>query len=394
METTDAFRGLACLGCGAEFDADTQSGHCPDCGGPLDAQFDYPAVALSREDLPGKPDGIGRYDPLLPFPAESIPSISEGATPLVECPSLAAEMGVESVYVKDEGRNPTGAAVDRGLALAIAEAAGQGATDVALPTTGDCGQAAAAYASRADLESHAFVPSRASFVNKAMINVHGGDMRVCEGRYADAVENYQEWIPTEDWHPVGPLTPYRREGLKTTFFELAEQLDWALPDAVVAPVGHGELLLGLEKGAREFREVGLTDDVPELYAAQAEGCAPIADAWADGRDAPEPVEYPDTVVGEIEVGDPVAGVEILEAIARSDGGAVASDDDDILDSAAAVAQQEGVEVGLGGGAAAAGAWALAERGTFEGDETVVILNTTSGNKRADVIRSRLMGLGI
>lgn len=394
METTDAFRGLTCLACDAALDADRHATYCPDCGGILDAQFDYPAVALEREDLTGTPDGMARYESLLPFPASVIPNIHEGGTPLVDCPSLADEMGVGSVYVKDEGRNPTGAAVDRGMALAVAAAAMQGASDVALPTTGDSGQAAAAYASRAGLAVHAFVPSRASFVNKAMINIHGGDMRVCEGRYADAVEAYEEWIPEKDWQPVGAMTPYRREGLKTILFELAEQLEWTLPDAVVVPVGHGELLLGIEKAAREFRELGLTDDVPALYAAQAEGCAPIADAWTDGRDAPEPVEYPDTVVGELEIADPRAGVEILDAIDRSGGGAVAPDDDDILDSAAAVAQQEGVEVGLTGGAAAAGAWALAEDGTFDDDATVVVLNGTAGNKRADVVRSRLMGMGI
>ncbi|QCW02810.1 threonine synthase [Natrinema pallidum] len=396
MEPTDAFVGLECVDCGATVDA-AVSHHCPDCGGALDPRYDDDAIDLDRETLADRPfDSQWRYAELLPVARESAVTTNEGATALVDCPDLAAELGVERVLIKDEGRNPTGSVADRGAAVAVSAAVQHGASDVALPSPGNGGQAVAAYAARAGLDTHAYLPSRSGFTNKAMVNVHGGDMNVVGGRYGDAVDAFADGIAEhDDWYSLRSFeTPYRHEGAKTLFYELVEQLEWTVPDVIAYPTGAGTGLVGLAKAAQEFRDLGLTDDLPALYAAQAAGCAPIVEAVDEDRDEHRSVDHPDTICGELEIADPAASPRVLEAIRETDGGAVATEDPDILESAARVAQAEGLELIPSAAAAASGAWELAERGAFDGSETVVIVNTGAGNKEADVLRSHLMSQGI
>ncbi|MCU4741418.1 threonine synthase [Natronoglomus mannanivorans] len=411
MTTTDAFSGLECVDCEyenkSESESESESGvdgpdetdarRCPDCDGILEATYDLEAIDLDRAELESRPfDSLWRYEELLPFARDSAVTTDEGATALVECSKLADELGVDRVLIKDEGRNPTGSIADRGQSVAVTDALRRDTTDVALASTGNDGQSAAAYAGRADLESHVFVPSRSGFTNKAMVNVHGGDMSVVGGRMGAAEDAYEEALAEhDDWHPLGTFdTPYRLEGAKTLFYEIVEGLEWEVPDAIVVPTGTGLGLAGLYKGAREFRELGLIDEVPALYAAQAAGCAPIVEAFDDGRAEHEPVEHPDTICGDIEIPDPAGGKLALEAIRESDGGAIATEDRAILEAAVAVANGEGLEVAPSPGAAPSAVWDLAERGEFDGSETIVLVNTTAGNKEADVLRSHLMGQGI
>ncbi|MES3518166.1 MAG: pyridoxal-phosphate dependent enzyme [Natronomonas sp.] len=389
-----SFVGFHCMDCGTRLDHGTR---CPDCGGALDARYDLDAIDVDRETLAGR--SAWGYEELLPLVPDRV-SIDEGQTPLVSTPRLADELGVAALSVKDEGRNPTGSVTDRGLALVAAAAVTEAADTIALPTTGNGGQSAAAYAARGGLLSRSFVPSRANFITKAMINIHGGDMRVVEGRFGDATEAYErerEELPAaerEEWFPGGAFdSPYRHEGLKPIYYELLEQRDWVVPDAVVVPVGHGAVIAAIWKAAREFEQLGITDGTPELYAAQPDGCAPIVTAIEEDSD-PEPWEIPDTVVGELEIPDPAGGLAAVEAVRASGGDAVAVSDDDLLDSAATAAQHEGLELSVACGTAAAGAWTLREAGVLSADDDVVLLNTGTGNKDADIIRSRLMSRGM
>ena len=397
METTEAFVGLDCLDCGERHDAAEVTHRCPDCGGILDPAYDYDRISLSRADLEARPnDSMWRYEELLPFPESAAVSMGEGATPLVECPKLASEMGVARVLIKDESANPTGTFKDRGQSAAVTAAVQHGASDVALASAGNAGQAASAYAARAGLDSHVFLPSRAGFINKAMVNVHGGDMTVVEGRIGDAGAAYESALADhDDWYPVQTFaTPYRHEGKKTMYYEIAEAEGWSVPDHIVYPTGGGVGLVGMFKAAEEFRDLGLTDSVPGFYAAQSSGCAPIVAALDAGKSIHEAWETPDTICGGIEIPDPGASPAILDAIRESDGGAVATSDEDILDSAVTVASQEGIEMGATAAAAASGAWELSRRGEFESDDTVVLVNTGTANKDADVLRSHLVGKGI
>ncbi|AQL41781.1 threonine synthase [Halorientalis sp. IM1011] len=396
MTDNPAVRDLTCRACGDSFDPAETTGTCPSCDGHLTVTYDLDAVDFTPETTTERRyEGIARYAELLPFTAETLVTMDEGATPLVSCPSLADEWGVGEVYVKDEGRNPTGSVADRGMAVAVTAAAEAGADDVALPTTGIEGQAAAAYAARAGLDSHSFVPSRATFDAKAMINVHGGDMEVVGGRYGDAVEAFHETVAEEGWHSLAPFeTPYRREGAKTLGYELLEQLDWEVPDAVVYPTGEGVGLVGTYAGTRDLADLGVVEDTPAMYAAQAAGCAPIVEAFENGEEDTAVWETPDTICGGVEIPDPAGGPDVLAAVRESDGGAVATEDRDVLEGAVSIAQSEGVELGATAGVAASGAARLAEQDEFGPDDTLVLVNTLTGNAEADVLRSHLMSKGI
>ncbi|SNR52965.1 threonine synthase [Halorubrum vacuolatum] len=399
MHTTTAFIGLRCVDCGEAFDVETATHRCPDCDGILDPAYDYDAVDLTPDTLADRPfDSMWRYEELLPFTREAAVSLGEGATPLVECPALAEAMGVGRVLLKDEGMNPTGTFKDRGQSAATTAAVEHGASDVALNSAGNAGQAAAAYAARADLDAHVYLPARAGFTQKAMTEVHGADLTVTDpidgnsqigdagAAYAEAMEEHPDWYSTKTF-----VTPYRHEGKKTMALEVLEQLDWEVPDAVVYPTGGGVGLVGMHKAAREVRDLGWTDELLPMYAAQAAGCAPIVDAYEAGADRHEPLADDEvtTACNGIAIPDPGASPLILEAIRESDGGAVANTDHEILDAAIEVARAEGLEVGATCAAAAAGAFTLAAEGEFGPDDTVVLLNTGAGNKDVDTLRAHL-----
>ena len=407
MESTGAVRGLRCPACETIHPLDADQG-CPDCGAACTVAYDYSAIdaaGLVGEPTAGEsgvtaershPPGQWRYDALLPFDAADAVTAGEGDTPLVAADRLADELGVESVFIKDESRNPTGTVSDRGMSVAATAIAARDDSEAvepaALATTGNSGQSAAAYLGRLGLRSYAFVPSRSAFSNKAMINVHGGEMQVVGGRYSDAAAAVDEQLAGDYYSLQEFTTPYRQEGAKTLAFELYADLG-GVPDLVFVPTSTGELVVGVAAGFEELVELGVADKTPTLVAVQPTGCAPIAAAVESGASEPEPWAVPDTIVGELEVPDPAGGPQAVAAIDRLDGAAVTVDDSEILESAVAVASNEVIEMGAAGGAAPAGAWRYADEDGFDGDETVVLLNTESGTKTPDILRSHLMGPG-
>jgi len=371
METTAAFDGFVCLDCGERTDA---LGRCPDCGGRLDATYTEEA---------GDPTvgGVWNCGAPLPVGPGDAGGTEPGGTPLVDCPELAEEAGVGTFYVKDEGRNPSGSLADRGQALAVAGAAAAGAEALAIPTPGGSGQALAAHAARAGLDSQSFVPTRAPFVNKAMVNVHGGDMRVVEGRYPDAVEAFEG----HEGRSTRPFdSPLVHEGAKTLLYEVVAETE---PDHIVVPTGHGATLYGLSKASAEL---GVS---PTLHAAQPAGCAPLVEAFESGGEI-EAWETPDTVCGAVEIPDPEGGDLALDAVRESGGTAVAVEDRDAMGSAVTVAQHEGIGMSPSSGVAAAAAWELAEEGEIGSSESVVVVNAAEATAAGDVLRSHLMSQGV
>ena len=397
METTKAFSGLECTDCGAVHDVDT-AGRCPDCNGPLDSIYDLSVVDVHADVIERHPDpdGMWAFDAVLPFPARSRVSGVEGGTPLVAADRLADELGVASVEIKDESRNPTGTVFDRGMSLAVTAAAGHAedreVEPLALAAAGNAAQSAAAYAGRVDLRLYAFVPSRCAFSNKAMVNVHGGEMQVVGGRYDDARAALDEQLAADYYSLQEFATPYRHEAAKTVALELLADRGWSPPDAVFVPTGTGELLVGIVSGFELAADLDVIDRIPDVIAVQPSGCAPIAAAHERGLREPEPWEVPDTIVGELEIPAPEGGSRALEALDRVGGRAVTVDDDEILESAVTTNQTTVVEMGPGGGAAAAGAWETTAQ--LDSDTDVVLLNTESGGKTPDVLRSHLMSKGI
>lgn len=395
---SDAFVGLVCTDCGASLtgtDAEPETiavaGPCPDCGAPRTPEYDLDSV-----DPEAVRTGLRAWDrdAVLPFPSERGLSAVEGGTPSVDAPGLATELGLGSVAIKDEGRNPTGSVLDRALSVAVTAADAGDAALIACASAGNAGQSMAAYAGQVDLRSYAFVPTRSPFSNKALVNVHGGEMKVVPGRLGDAVDALDEQLQS-NYTDVGAFaSPFRHDGLKTVAYELLADRDWETPDAIVLPASTGELVVGVVDGLRECAELGLIDDLPPVYAVQPAGCAPITAAWEAGNETTERWETPDTIVGELEVADPPGGNAALTALRETGGHALTVEDDDTLESAVAVASTETVEIGLAGGVAAAGLWALAEDGTLGSDDEAVVLNTETATKAPDVLRSHLMAQGV
>ncbi|WP_436900571.1 threonine synthase [Halovenus halobia] len=393
MQYTDGLDGFRCLDCGTTFGVDGPN-RCEDCHGPLEPVYDEAVLSEAHDQLLAgeEADELTALAAVLPFPSGAIPTLDEGGTPTVECPTLAEDSGPETVYLKDEARNATGGITDREMAVAVAAADAEGASDVALPTTGNAGHSAAAYAARAGLDSTSFVPSRATFETKAMINVHGGEMNVVGGRYGDAADAFADASEDEDWFSLAPFdTPYRHEGAKTVAYELAQRVGDP-PDTVIHPTAHGTGLLGLYRGFRELAATGAVEDLPRLYAAQPEGCAPIVDAFDAGESETTPVEHPDTIVGSLEIPDPDGGEYVLDALTETDGGAVAVDDKDLLEAGTTLAS-EGVPISATGATAVAALEALTAAGALD-DESVVLVNPATANREADVLRSHLMSKGI
>lgn len=397
MQTTSAFHGVRCIDCEELFDPAEATHRCPSCDGILDPKYDYESIDVTPEEIESRPfDSMWRYEELLPFSRDVAVSLDEGATALVECPTLAEKMGVGTVLLKDEGRNPTGTFKDRGQAAAMTAALQHGATDIALASAGNAGQAAAAYAARAGLNAHVFLPERSGFTQKGQTEVHGGHLDVAHPidgdsqignageAYEVAMEDHPDWYSNKTF-----VTPYRHEGKKTMALEILEQCDWEAPDGIVYPTGGGVGLIGMHKAAKECIDLGWTDELPSVYAAQSSGCAPIVDAFDRKADRHEPWENIQTVCGGIAIPDPGASPWILDAIRESDGGAVATPDEEILDSAIEIARKEGLEVGATCAAAVSGAFELAKRGEFGPSDTIVILNTGAGNKDIDILRSHL-----
>ncbi|MFB6183385.1 MAG: pyridoxal-phosphate dependent enzyme [Haloarculaceae archaeon] len=389
----DAVESLSCTDCGGRVDPAETSHRCPDCGGVLSFTYPYDRLDLSPSSFRlVRFDGLRRYEPVLPFDAGSLVTLAEGTTPLVGCPDLAADVGIDEVFLKREGANPTGSVADRGLALAVSAALAHDADRVALPSTGPGGVAAAAYGARVGIETQVYVPSRSTFDAKAMTNVHGGEMTVVDGGYADAVEAFED----DDGYSLAPFdTPYRYEGAKTLAYEIAEQLEWSGPDAVVVPEGHGTVVAGVRAGFEELVLFGLIETRPALYIAQPSGCAPFVEAFRNDADAPSAWERPDTVCGPLAVARPDSrgGSLALDALAATGGGAVAVDDATAMAHAVDVASTDGVPVSVTGGVATAAVDSLSEEG-LSGAECVVAVDPIAADAEADLLRSHLMSTGV
>ncbi len=378
-------RGLECTGCRAEYEGARLSAVCPACQSPLLARYDLEALRgrLTREVVAGRPSGLWRWGELLPAP-ESVGrtlSLGEGDTPLLPVPRLAAELGLRSVWVKDEGVNPTGTFKARGLAVAVARATDQGVSEFVLPTAGNAGAALAAYAARAGARAHIFAPGDAPRSILREIEAAGGVVHLVDGlidragREAAAAAEVEGWMDLSTFREVG-----RVEGKKTMGLELAEALV-DLPEVIVYPTGGGTGLVGMAKAFDELEALGwLGPRRPRIVAIQAEGCAPVVRAMQ--RDVPDVDRWEEahTAAAGLRVPRPFAGRLILETLRRTQGTALTVTDDEMRRARLRLAQLEGVLACLEGAATVAGAQALARQGWIRPDERVVLFNTGTGLK--------------
>ena len=336
------------------------------------------------------PASLWRYHELLPV-ADPI-DVGAGWSPLIAQPGLADAAGCAALWLKDEGQNPTGSVHDRAMACAVAAARICDAELCALAAAGAAAESAAAYCGLHDRRMYAFVPSRAPFSAKAMVNVHGAQMRVIGGRLDAAVSALDGQLQTP-YHPIGSgRTPSHHDGLRTLAYELIEQLPEP-PTVVVVPAGSGAVVVGLIRGLELLVDAGVLGAVPTVCAVQPSGCAPIATAVHSGRDC-EPWTGPDTIVGELEHPDPILGEVAAAAIERVGGTTCVVDDEEALEAAVTAAQQAVVPLSPAGGAALAGVSTLSAAGAIGPDDRVVVINTSAAAKTPDLLRSHLMGKGM
>ncbi|MEM6793753.1 MAG: threonine synthase [Acidobacteriota bacterium] len=389
MANPSCFTHLECSSTGARRDADALQSVDPESGRPLLARYDLDRArqTLSLESLAGRCGCLWRYEEVLPLrdPAHRI-TLGEGWTPLLGAPRLGAEVGLERLYVKDEGGNPTGSFKARGMTLAVSKAVELGAGDLAVPTAGNAGAALSAYAARAGRKAHIAMPVDAPLSIKSEVCALGATLVLVEGLIHDAGKVIAEGCREHGWFNVATLKePYRLEGKKTMGYELWEQFGGELPDAVLYPTGGGTGLIGMWKAWDELEAMGLIDSRrPRLIAVQSEGCSPVVDAFEAGASTCRPFENAATLAPGIRVPHVFADDLILRAIAETGGCAVSVSDEEIVEAMRTVARLEGIDAGPEGASTFAGLRRLVESGGVEPAERVVLFNCGSGLKHPEL----------
>ena len=388
MSRLEGARGAAyleCTRCGARHPSEVPLRLSPCCGGPLYPRYDLAALraAFQPSVLVGREPTLWRYAEVLPVrDARYRLSLGEGFTPLLWAPRLARTLGLERVWVKDEGQNPTGSFKARGLAVAIARAWELGIDTVAIPSAGNAGSATAAYAAAAGLRAHVVVPEDTPKVIVEEIRALGAELELIPGLITDAGRRVAEGSSSHGWFDLSTLKePYRVEGKKTMGYELFEQLGGRLPDVIVYPTGGGTGLVGMWKAFDEMEALGWIGSArPRMISVQAEGCAPIVRAWNEGVEDAGTWENAHTYAAGLRVPRAVGDFLMLRAIRASGGAAVAVSDDAMRAAVGAIGASTGIFAAPEGGATAAAVRPLLERGLLRPDEEVVLFNTGSGLK--------------
>src|SRR5213083_930559 len=371
---------LECSGCGATRNAAGLPGVC-DCGQPYLVRYRSSPAPEVKARLPGRGWTMWRYREWLPLAdAEAPITLGEGGTPLLTVPRLAAKHGLRGLFVKEEGANPTGTFKARGLAAAVTRATLAGAKRLVVPTAGNAGVALAAYAARAGVPARVYAPASTPPTILSQIRSYGGDLVLLDGHIGDCGAAARAYAAASGAVDVSTLRePYRIEGKKTLGLELAEQLGWTLPEAIVYPTGGGTGLIGMWKAFNELSAAGwVRGTLPRLYTVQAAGCAPVVQAFETGAAACEPWPAPQTVAAGLRVPDPLGDRLMLRALRESAGGAVAVTDAELVAAARELQTLEGIDASPEGGAALAGAIALKQRGTVTPRDQIVIFNTGAG----------------
>jgi threonine synthase len=356
-------------------------------------QYDLKKIkrAAKSSDLKGRPADLWRYREFLPLGADkNRVSLGEGFTPLVEARRLASELALKRIWIKDEAQNPTGSFKDRGLSVAISLAKELGIKKVALPSAGNAGGSAAAYAARAGIEAHVFMPKDTPKANIFEVERYGARLTLVDGLISDCGRLVAERTEAEGWFDVSTLKePYRVEGKKTIGFEIAEQLDWELPDVIIYPTGGGTGLIGMWKGFKELEGAGwIGSQRPRMVSVQAEQCAPIVRAFREGKDRAEPWPHARTIASGLRVPQAVADFLMLKVIRESEGTALSVSDQEMVAEIHQVGRLEGLFFCPEGGAGVAGLRRLVKKGWIKSTETVLIFNTASGLKYIDVLSGR------
>jgi threonine synthase len=384
---------IYCPKCASRYPIDTVITLC-ECGAPLLIDYDYDeAAGLLRPDmLNSRPASMWKYREVLPVKDDvNIVSLGEGGTPLLPSQAIGKKLGVPELYFKDETMNPTGSFKARGLGMAVSRAKELGIKNLIIPTAGNAGSALAAYAARAGLECLIIMPKDVPAPFLVDCVYHGAQIELVEGTIKDCGARAAERTKNEGWFSIATLKePYRIEGKKTMGYELAEQFDYHLPDVIIYPTGGGTGLIGMWKAFAEMEKMGwIKGPKPKMISVQADGCAPIARAFEQGRDHAEEWENPHTLAAGLRVPGAVGDFLMLQAVRESGGLALAVSDAELMDQTRELASAEGIFSSPEGGASVACLKKLIEMEFVKSSDRVVVFITGSGYKYLDVLEQEM-----
>ena len=380
---------LKCSGCGKEYSHHELHTFCPSCQSPLLSLYDLKGVRqkVDRDEISHRKKGMWRWHELLPvLKKENQIFLGEGDTPLLSLPHLENELGLSNLYVKDESSNPTGSFKARGLAAAVSKAKELGVEKLIIPTAGNAGGAMAAYAARAGLRAHIFMPRDTPFANIEESRMAGAEVILVDGLISDAAGMAGEMARAEGWFDVSTFKePYRVEGKKVMGYELAESFGWSLPDVIIYPTGGGTGLVGMWKAFDELEALGWLENTkrPRMVSVQADGCAPVVRAFKEGASFCDFWINAQTIASGLRVPKSFADHLILQDIYESRGTAIAVSDESILDSQRQLATMEGIFAAPEGAATLAALKELIKQGWVHPEERIVLFNTGSGLKYID-----------
>lgn len=383
---------LECSLCGKHYAASELQTLCPDCARPLLARYDLGAIRAvwDRDSLLTRAETLWRYSKVLPVRDErKAIQLGEGYTPLIHARRLGQALGLSQLYIKDESLNPTGSFKARGLCVAVSRAWELGVEEVAIPSAGNAAGAMAAYAARAGLRTHVFMPTDVPLPFRLECEAFGADVTLVEGLITDCGPKVRQGAKQYGWFDMSTLKePYRLEGKKTMGYELAEQFNWHLPDVIIYPTGGGTGLIGMWKGFAELEELGWIDSHrPRMVAVQSEGCAPIPRAFQTGDEFATPWERARTVAAGLRVPAAVGDFLMLRALRESRGTAVAVSDAALVAAQKRMSRLEGIFACPEGGATLAALEKLLIVGWISPDERIVLFNTGTGLKYPGVFQT-------
>ncbi len=380
---------LKCKECGTTYELDA-SYVCESCFGPLEVSYDLSGLdaAEVKRRIQAGSQGIWRYRDFLPFEGKASDPLEPGLTPLLRADRLAERLGVDAeIWIKNDAANPTHSFKDRVVAVAVAKAKELGFETVACASTGNLANAVAAHAAAAGLDSYVFVPSNLEEQKLLATGVYGTKLVGVRGNYDDVNRLCTQLAETHPWAFVNVnLRPYYAEGSKTLAYETVEQLGWELPDRVVSPIASGSLFTKLGRGFQEWLDLGLVSGgQPTFNGAQAEGCSPVATAFAEGWEVCKP-QRPETIAKSLAIGDPADGPYAVEHARRTGGGVDSVTDQEIREGIKLLAETTGIFTETAGGVTVGVLRKLAERGQIAKGERVVVYITGEGLKTLDATR--------
>ena len=382
---------LECTQCGQTSPHTQLSKISACCGKVLFARYDLPRLRreVDRNSWQERDPNMWRFSELMPVSSpDNVMTLGEGGTPLLETKHLAGKLGLKHLYVKEEGLNPTGTFKARGISAAVSKAYELGVTGFTMPSAGNAAGAAAAYGARANLPVKVFMPQDAPAANKKESVMAGSELNLVDGLIGDAGRVAVAVADEQNLFDLSTLKePYRVEGKKTMGLEIAMQLGWKMPDAIVYPTGGGTGIIGMYKGFQELLEMGWIEGAqPKFIAVQASGCQPIVKAFQEGKDTAEPWPNATTIADGLRVPGPFADYLILQAIRATGGTALAVEDAEMVAAMYELATAEGIIACPEGAATLVGLKHLLQQGFLQPDDSIVLLNTGSGYKYLDLIK--------